>query len=114
MDGQNHVLYSNRSAAYAKAGKYEEALKDANKTIEINSTWPKGYSRKSAALSGMQKYTEALASYKKGKTHFFAIKIYMWLSNIFCISFFTLHIFINNISYVWLILVIVIFLYYNN
>lgn len=68
LDGENHVLFSNRSAAYAKAGKYEEALKDAEETIALNPTWPKGYSRKSAALTGMEKYSEALLSYKKGLT----------------------------------------------
>lgn len=63
----NHVLYSNRSAAFAKAGKYDEALTDAERTIELNPTWPKGYSRKCAALTGLQKYPEALDTYKKGK-----------------------------------------------
>lgn len=46
LDGQNHVLYSNRSAAYAKAGKFQAALEDAEKTIQLNPTWAKGYSRK--------------------------------------------------------------------
>ncbi|KAJ6622681.1 Stress-induced-phosphoprotein 1 [Pseudolycoriella hygida] len=67
LDDKNHVLYSNRSAAYVKAGKYEEALQDANKTIELNPTWVKGYSRKGTALSFMQKYTEAISAYSDGK-----------------------------------------------
>lgn len=67
LDPKNHVLYSNRSAAYAKAGKYEDALKDADKTIELNSTWPKGYSRKGSALSLMNKYTEAFEAFEQGK-----------------------------------------------
>lgn len=66
LDPKNHVLYSNRSAAYAKAGKYESALEDANKTIEINPNWAKGYSRKGSALSYMQKYVEAFEVYQKG------------------------------------------------
>lgn len=66
LDDKNHVLYSNRSAAYVKAGKYEEALQDANKTIELNPTWAKGYSRKGSALSLMQKYGEALTAYAEG------------------------------------------------
>lgn len=66
LDPKNHVLFSNRSAAYAKAGKYELALEDANKTIELNPTWPKGYSRKGSALSYLQKYVEAFEVYQKG------------------------------------------------
>lgn len=59
-------MYSNRSAAYAKAGQYENALKDADETIALNSSWPKGYSRKGSALSYMQKYVEAFEVYQKG------------------------------------------------
>lgn len=66
IDPVNHVLYSNRSAAHAKAGNYELALKDADETIKINPTWPKGYSRKGSALSYMQKYVEAFEVYQKG------------------------------------------------
>ncbi|XP_031629525.1 stress-induced-phosphoprotein 1 [Contarinia nasturtii] len=66
LDPKNHVLYSNRSAAYAKAGKYESALEDANKTVELNPTWAKGYSRKGTALSCMQKYVEAFEVFQKG------------------------------------------------
>lgn len=66
LDPNNHVLYSNRSAAYAKAGKYEQALKDADETIAKNSTWPKGYSRKGSALVGMQKFVEAFEAYQQG------------------------------------------------
>lgn len=66
LDPKNHVLYSNRSAAYAKAGQYENALKDADETIALNPQWPKGYSRKGSALSYMQKYMEAFEVYQKG------------------------------------------------
>ena len=41
LDGNNHVLYSNRSAAYSNLGKYEEALKDGEKTIELKPDWGK-------------------------------------------------------------------------
>lgn len=67
FDGKNHVLFSNRSAAFAKAGKYEEALKDANETVQLNPTWPKGYSRKGSALSYLQKYAEAFEAYREGE-----------------------------------------------
>jgi stress-induced-phosphoprotein 1 len=41
VDPSNHVLYSNRSASYCSLKKYDEALTDANKTIEIKPDWPK-------------------------------------------------------------------------
>lgn len=66
LDPKNHVLFSNRSAAYAKAGQYENALKDADETIALNPQWSKGYSRKGSALSYMQKYVEAFEVYQKG------------------------------------------------
>lgn len=62
----NHVLYSNRSAAYASLHKYNEALQDAKKTVEIKADWSKGYSRLGAAYVGLGKYDDAISSYKKG------------------------------------------------
>lgn len=66
LDGQNHVLYSNRSAAYAKAGKFQEALEDAETTIKLNPSWPKGYSRKGAAAAGLQDFMKAFEAYNEG------------------------------------------------
>lgn len=66
LDAKNHVLYSNRSAAYAKSGKFKEALADAEKTIELNPSWPKGYSRKGAALAGLKEFMKAFEAYNEG------------------------------------------------
>ncbi|XP_055386013.1 stress-induced-phosphoprotein 1 [Condylostylus longicornis] len=66
LDEKNHVLYSNRSAAYSKAGKYDLALKDAEKTVSLNPSWVKGYSRLGAAYTGLQKYHEAFKAYADG------------------------------------------------
>lgn len=68
LDGNNHVLYSNRSAAYAKANRYVEALQDAEKTIQIKPDWAKGYSRKGTALAYLGRQDEAIATYEKGLT----------------------------------------------
>lgn len=70
MDEKNHVLYSNRSAAYAKAGKFAEALQDAEATIKLNPTWAKGYSRKGAAAAGLGDYMKAFEAYNEGKKNF--------------------------------------------
>lgn len=69
LDGKNHVLFSNRSAAYAKAKKFAEALEDAEKTIELNPTWPKGYSRKGAAAAGLHDYMKAFEAFNEGLKH---------------------------------------------
>ncbi|KAJ3743462.1 activator of Hsp70 and Hsp90 chaperone [Lentinula detonsa] len=66
IDGSNHVLYSNRSAAYSGKKEWAAALKDAEKCIELNSTWSKGYARKGAALHGSRSYDEAIAAYEAG------------------------------------------------
>ncbi|KAF3791046.1 Hsp70-Hsp90 organizing protein 3 [Nymphaea thermarum] len=62
----NHVLYSNRSAAYASLHKYSDALADAKKTVELKPDWSKGYSRLGAAHVGLGNLDEAVAAYKKG------------------------------------------------
>ncbi|KAI9193202.1 uncharacterized protein BJ171DRAFT_640866 [Polychytrium aggregatum] len=44
-----HVLYSNRSAAYERVGKFHEALEDAELAIKHNPEWGQGYFRKGLA-----------------------------------------------------------------
>lgn len=66
LDPNNHVLYSNRSAAHAKAGNYAAALEDANKCVSINPSWSKGYSRKGSALAYLGDHEESIAAYEKG------------------------------------------------
>jgi len=64
--GATHVLYSNRSAAYCGMQKYEEALSDATKCIEMKPDWGKGYGRKGAALHGLGRFEHAIGAYEKG------------------------------------------------
>ena len=94
--GATHVLYSNRSACYCGLRKYQEALSDAEKCIEMSPSWGKvclrcsllgssssgdrladdadwitaacsqGYGRKGAALHGSGKFDDAIAAYEKG------------------------------------------------
>ena len=52
LDSTNHVLYSNRSGAYASKKDFGHALEDANKVVEIKPDWAKGWGRKGAALHG--------------------------------------------------------------
>ncbi|KAI9772348.1 MAG: Hsp90 cochaperone [Candelina submexicana] len=52
IEPTNHVLYSNRSGAYASLKDFDNALEDATKTTEIKPDWAKGWGRKGAALHG--------------------------------------------------------------
>jgi stress-induced-phosphoprotein 1 len=67
IDGTNHVYYSNRSAAYAGANKFQEAADDAAKCIEVNPDFVKAYHRHGVALKGLKKYEEALATLRTGQ-----------------------------------------------
>ena len=62
----NHILYSNRSAAYASKKDYENAAKDAEKTTELEPNWSKGYGRLGAAKHGLGDLVGALDAYEQG------------------------------------------------
>ena len=62
----NHLALGNRSAAYIKLGKYEEAYQDAAKCVSISPKFARGYLRKASALNGMEKFSEAKASAEEG------------------------------------------------
>ncbi|EFN59285.1 hypothetical protein CHLNCDRAFT_14958, partial [Chlorella variabilis] len=66
VDPGNHVLYSNRSAAYSSMSQYQQALGDAQKVVELKPDWPKGYSRLGAAHFGLRQWDEAVEAYTKG------------------------------------------------
>ncbi|KAI0879814.1 uncharacterized protein GGS22DRAFT_113183 [Annulohypoxylon maeteangense] len=66
IDPNNHVLYSNRSAAYASKKEWSNALKDAEKTTAIKPDWPRGWGRKGAALHGSGDLVGASEAYEEG------------------------------------------------
>ncbi|KAI1765632.1 heat shock protein [Hypoxylon sp. FL1150] len=66
IDPTNHILYSNRSAAYASKKDWTSALKDAEKTTEIKPDWPRGWGRKGAALHGSGDLLGASDAYEEG------------------------------------------------
>ncbi|WFD00334.1 hypothetical protein MYAM1_003082 [Malassezia yamatoensis] len=61
------TLLANRSAAFASAGAYIEALCDAEAVIKIRRPWGKGHFRKGKALAGLQRYEEARAAFVLGQ-----------------------------------------------
>jgi len=62
----NHILYSNRSAAYASKKEWDNALNDAEKTTEIKPDWAKGWGRKGTALHGKGDLVGANDAYEEG------------------------------------------------
>jgi stress-induced-phosphoprotein 1 len=66
IDPKDHVFFSNRSAAYLSKGDAASALGDGNRCTELNPTWPKGFTRKGAALHALKRYDEAVDAYKAG------------------------------------------------
>ena len=65
-DSDNHILYSNRSAAYLSSGNGTKAFEDADKCVKLEPTWAKGYGRRGAALHMLKKYEEAINSFEEG------------------------------------------------
>ncbi|XP_042904367.1 tetratricopeptide repeat protein 28 [Parasteatoda tepidariorum] len=66
LDPSNHVLFSNRSAAYIKVGKYGRALQDAIKARELHPKWPKAYYRQGVALQCLGRHADSLAAFASG------------------------------------------------
>ena len=55
-----------RSASFHNLKNFDKALEDANKCVEINASWGKGYQRKGMAYHGMKKYQQAMEAYGQG------------------------------------------------
>ncbi|KAM7216563.1 heat shock protein sti1 [Rhypophila decipiens] len=66
IDPSNHILYSNRSAAYASKKDWDHALEDADKTTQLKPDWPKGWGRKGTALYGKGDLLGANDAYEEG------------------------------------------------
>ncbi|KAH7856934.1 hypothetical protein Vadar_007103 [Vaccinium darrowii] len=66
LSPDNHVLYSNRSAACVSRNQYTEALFDAKNAVKLKPDWPEAFSRLGAAHLGLQNYNDAVSAYKKG------------------------------------------------
>jgi tetratricopeptide (TPR) repeat protein len=66
IDPDNVVFYSNRSAAYMKVDSVSKALHDAEKCVELDPKWPKGYNRLGVAQQKLKRFDAAIDSFKKG------------------------------------------------
>lgn len=61
LDPDNHILYSNM-----KSDSISEALRDAQKCINLQPSFSKGYSRLGAAQQALRRYVDAIDTFKKG------------------------------------------------
>ena len=59
----DHLLFSNRSHAYASLDLYDQALEDAEKVVKMRPDWPKGFFRKGNALYGLGHYEDAVIAF---------------------------------------------------
>jgi len=66
VDPSNHILYSNRSAAYLSMGRADKALDDARKCTELKSNFSKGWARLGAAHYFQDNFEQAVSSYLRG------------------------------------------------
>lgn len=68
LEPENAAYYSNRSACWSKIGNHESALADANRCIQKDAKFVKGYSRKAKAYFDQGDFNNAEAAYKEGLT----------------------------------------------
>jgi len=61
----NHAYYTNRAAAYANSSQWEKSLMDAQKSLQLNSSWVKGHFRSGVAYLELKKYDDAISSLQK-------------------------------------------------
>ena len=66
QDPLNHILYSNRSAAYASLRMWDKAIADGNECVRLRPDWAKGYCRLGAAFEGKNDLTSAEKAYTDG------------------------------------------------
>jgi DnaJ family protein C protein 7 len=64
----NTVLYANRAAAYMKLNKFNEAVNDCSKSIDLDENYVKAYTRRANAYMQLEKYEEAVRDYTKAQT----------------------------------------------
>ena len=63
LNSEDHLVTSNRSHAFYMAGRMEEALEDAQRTVSLKPDWGKGYFRQGMALAATGQVEEAIVSF---------------------------------------------------
>lgn len=63
MDPRNHVFFTNRALCYEKMKKFDKALRDAEKSVQLNKDWEKGHYRRGVSLRELARYQDALEAF---------------------------------------------------
>jgi small glutamine-rich tetratricopeptide repeat-containing protein alpha len=61
----SHIYYSNRAAAYCHLNNYQQAASDCERSVALNSTYVKAYSRLGLARFFLNQYQESIAAYDR-------------------------------------------------
>lgn len=61
----NSIIYANRAAAFMKLTKYQEALTDCDKSIELNADYTKAYFRRGEIKVLLEEFDDAVRDFKK-------------------------------------------------
>ena len=61
----NAIIYSNRALTLMKDKKFEEALQDCNKSIELDENYFKSYLRRGKIREELEDFDAAIFDYKK-------------------------------------------------
>jgi len=69
LDPSDHLLYSNRAAAYLALQQYQKVVDDCDSLLKIKNDWSKGYYRKGSALLFLKRYDEAISTLSAGLKH---------------------------------------------
>ncbi|PKA59826.1 TPR repeat-containing thioredoxin TTL4 [Apostasia shenzhenica] len=59
------MCHANRAACFLKLGKYDDAIKECNKTLELNPLYVKALIRRGEAHEKLEHYEEAISDMKK-------------------------------------------------
>ncbi|TYZ67536.1 hypothetical protein PybrP1_007764 [[Pythium] brassicae (nom. inval.)] len=69
LDPENHVYYSNRSAAYGAMGDWERAEADARECVTRNPQFAKGYHRLANAQKQLGRHADAIATLRAAQAN---------------------------------------------
>jgi DnaJ family protein C protein 7 len=61
----NSIIFANRAAAQIKLTKYQEAIEDLDKSVELNADYAKAYFRRGEVRILMEEFEEAVRDFKK-------------------------------------------------